>query len=232
MPSAAPKKPVRRAVKQIQTPIAPATGAAPAANDPSRHGLATVTIILLFLTVGCLAAATLVSEKMKTVEINAQTLAAQLDDSRAQNADLAEEVTNFKTLQALEKKVMAPAAVPADTVWDTYASPNLSLQYPDGYAVVKATAAFPALTIKGDKGRIEIFRMKDFPGGDRPLGFEDATVSQTDLDGFIPKEFKSAAPDPANPKIAPYNVWIYYGAGDDATKAVLDQAASTIKVVK
>jgi len=232
MPSAAPKKPVRRAVKQIQTPIAPATGAAAAANDPSRHGLATVTIILLFLTVGCLAAATLVSEKMKTVEINAQTLAAQLDDSRAQNADLAEEVTNFKTLQALEKKVMAPPVVPADIVWDTYASPNLALQYPDGYAVVKATNAFPVLSIKSDKGGMLIFRAKDISQSTLPDGIMGTAVlgSGFNDDGFSME--RTIIHSAIDPKVAPYNVWIYYGTGDDATKAVLDQAVGTIKVTK
>jgi hypothetical protein len=227
MPGDLAKKPVRRAVKKIQ----PATVPAPAA-DPSRHGLATVTLILLFLTIGCLAAATLMTEKTRAVMDYAQGIAAQLNDSQKQNADLVEQITNLRTLQALAKKVMAPPGVPADIVWDTYASKNLSLQYPDGYTVVKATAAFPVLTIKSDKGRIEIFRMKDFPGGDRPFGFDDATVSQADLDNYVPKEFESAAPNPANPKIDPYNVWVYYGTGDDATKAILDQAVDTINMVK
>jgi hypothetical protein len=231
MPSAMPKKPVKRTVKKIQTPIEPVIVAAPVVERPP-HGLATATLILIFLTIGCLAAATLMSVKIKSIAGYAQNLAVELNDSRAQNTDMAGQVADLKTLQTLAKKLIAPPAVPADLVWDTYASPNLSLQYPNGYTVVKATTAFPALTIQSEKGRIEIFRMKDFPGGDRPFGFEDTNVTQAELDQYIPKEFKLAAPEPADPKISPYSVWIYYGVGDEATKAILDQAVGTIKVVK
>ncbi len=230
MPSTLPKKYVRKTAKPAA--VEPAGAVLPAA-ERSHHGLAAVTIILLFLTVGCLAAATLISTKMKTVQIYAQTLAAQLGEAQQRNSDLTDQLTTIKTLQDLAKRVALPTSTPApaNVAWDTYASPNISLQYPDGYTVTKATSAFPALTIKSQQGRIEIFRMKDFPGGDRPFGFEDANVTQADLDNYIPKEFKTA-PNPADPKVAPYNVWVYYGTGDTATKALLDQAAATIKVVK
>jgi hypothetical protein len=162
----------------------------------------------------------------------AQALADRLTEAQKQNADLSGEVMDLKTLQALSKKAIAPLEVPVDIVWDTYSSPNLSLQYPDGYAVVKATNAFPALTIKSDAGRIEIFRAKDFPGGDRSFGLKDPIVTQSETDNNIPKEFKTAMTSPTDSKVQPYSVWIYYGAGDDATKAVLDQAAASIKVAK
>jgi hypothetical protein len=230
MPSTLPKKIVKRSVKQAAVPEVSAAAVLPV-KDQSHHGMAAVTIILLFLTVGCLAAATLISEKMKTVEVYAQTLAAQLGEAQQQNSDLTDQLTTVKTLQALAKKIAMPVTPPVDTIWDTYASPNISLQYPDGYAVIKATSAFPVLTIKSEQGRIEIFRMKDFPNGDRPFGFADANVTQADLDNYIPKEFKSA-PNPADPKIVPYSVWVYYGTGDEAAKAVLDQAVGTIKVAK
>jgi|GEM_PF-4165911 len=226
MPNVLPKKPTKRAVKQIQLPTPVLQ------KNHSHHGLATIAIILLFLTVGCLAAATLMSEKTSAVMTYAQNLAVRLAESQKQNADLVDQLTNFKTLQALAKKVMAPPAVPADMVWDAYASPNLTLQYPDGYAVVKATNAFPALTIKSDKGRIEIFRAKDFPGGDRVFGLKDPIVTQDEIDNNIPKEFKTASLAPENSKVQPYSVWIYYGTGDETTKAILDQAVGTIKVAK
>jgi hypothetical protein len=227
MASTLPKKAAKRAVKQDQTAVQPP----PALKTGTHHGLATVTLILLFLTIGCVAAAALMSEKTKTLVDYASSLATQLDRSQKQSADLTEEVANLKTLQILSKKVISPAVPPIDIVWKTYSSPNISIQYPDSYTVVKATSSFPALTIKSDKGRIEIFRMKDFPGGDRPFGFEDASVSQGELDNYIPKEFKSAA-NSTDSKVTPYSVWIFYGTGDEETKAVLDQAVSTIKVTK
>jgi len=230
MPSTLPKKYLKKPTKQAAASVDPPV-AALSVKEPAHHGLVAVTMILIFLTVGCLAAATLISAKMKTVQAYAQTLAAQLGDAQQRNSDLTDQLTTIKTLQALAKKVALPASVPSNTVWDTYASPNISLQYPDGYSVVKATAAFPVLAIKSDRGMIEIFRMKDFPGGDRPFGFADANVTQAELDNYIPKEFKSA-PNPADPKIVPYSVWVYYTAGDEAAKAVLDQAVASIKVVK
>jgi len=232
MPSTLPKKYLKKPAKQVVSPV-DLSGAPSSAKEQAHHGLAAVTIILLFLTVGCLAAATLISAKMKTVQAYAQTLAAQLGDAQQRNSDLTDQLTTIKTLQDLAKRVAVPASTPApaNIVWDTYASPNISLQYPDGYSVVKASSAFPALTIKSGQGRIEIFRMKDFPGGDRPFGFEDASGTQADLDNYVPKEFKTAS-NSADPKIAPYNVWIFYGTGDEATKALLDQAVASIKVTK
>ena len=239
MPSSLPKKSAKRAVKKTMSDV-PAVGSKEAARilemrtlpDHKRHGLATAVLILVFLTLGCLAAATLMSEKVNTVVGYAQGLAARLGAAQQQNADLRGQLADIKTMQELATKVMAPPVVPSSLVWNTYTSPNLSLQYPDGYTVVKATNSFPALTIKGDQGRIEIFRMKDFPGGDRSFGLANINVGQSDLDQNIPKEFKSAAPDPSVPNGQPYSVWVYYGTGDAATKAVLDQMVGSIKVVK
>lgn len=228
MPSEPLKNTVKKTVKKT-LPAAPAL-AAPGLS-PSHHGLAAITIILIFLAIGCLAAAMLMSQKIKTLSYYGQTVAASLAASQKKNAELSDDIMNIRTLQELAKMAAAPKTVPADIVWATYASPNISLQYPSDYTVVKATAAFPALTIKSPKGRIEIFRMKDFPGGDRPWGFEEE-ITREDFDNYVPHEFKTAAPDPANPKILPYNVWIYYNEGDEATKAVLDQTAASIKVVK
>lgn len=197
--------------------------------SPRHHGLAVGFLILLFLVVGCLSAAFLMSQKMKETFSVASLTYAQLAVSEKQKADLREQLDNLRTLRDLSNRI-APAVVPSDVTWETYASSNLSIQYPRGYEVVKASSSFPALTIKSDKGRIEIFRMKDFPNGDRPFGFEDADVSQAELDQYIPKEFKSAAA--ADPKAKPYSVWIYYGDGDETTKALLDQAVSSIKVLK
>jgi len=224
MPSAPLKKTVKR-----KSPVAPP--AAPVRHQ-THHGLIAIAVILIFLTIGCLAAALLMSEKTTAAVGYAQALADRLTEAQRQNADLSNEVMDFKTLQALSKKAIAPAQVPIDIVWDTYSSPNLSLQYPDGDAVVKATNAFPVLTIKSDKGRIEIFRAKDFPGGDRPFGLKDPIVTQNEIDNNIPKEFKTAMTSPTDSKVQPYSVWIYYNAGDAATKAVLDQAVGTIKVAK
>ena len=232
MPSAPLKKTVKRTAKKVQFVAAPVLPSAAPVTHRSHHGLIAIAVILIFLTIGCLAAALLMGEKTKAVTDYAQALADRLTEAQKQNADLSDEVMDFKTLQALSKKAIAPAQVPIDIVWDTYSSPNLSLQYPDGYAIVKATNAFPALTIKSDKGRVEIFRAKDFPGGDRSFGLKDPIVTQNEIDNNITKEFKTAMTSPTDSKVQPYSVWIYYSAGDDATTAVLDQAAGTIKVAK
>ena len=202
------------------------------AKNRSHHGLAAITVILVFLTAGCLAAVTLVSEKMKTVEVYAQDVAAQLGESQQRNSDLTDQLTTIKTLQALAKRAAMPAAAPpVDVVWATYSSSNITVQYPAGYIAVKATSAFPVLTLKGGNGRIEIFRMKDFPNGERPFGIKSADVTQADIDNYIPKELRSAT-NQADPKVVPYSVWVYYGSGDDAAKAVLDQAVASLKVTK
>lgn len=205
----------------------------PAAGK-KHHGLLIFCTILIFLVIGCLAAAFLMSEKLKSVLAYADDAAARLAASEQQKNDISEQLNNIKTLNSLAAKVTAPAASLSDVVWDTYSSANLSMQYPDGYTVVKATSGFPALTIKSDKGKIEIFREKDFPGGSRMLGFsgDDPRPPQAEIDEYIPKEFNSAPALSPDSKIQPYSVWVYYGTGDEATKAILDQAVSTIKVVK
>jgi hypothetical protein len=225
MPSTLPKKTVKRTVKQNQMAVQPL--ASPSVG--SHHGLATVTLILLFLTIGCVAATALMSQKTKSAVDYAGALATQLGHLQKQNADLSEELANLKTLQILSKKTIAPTVDFSDIVWKTYASPNISIQYPSDYTVVKATSDYPALSIKSDKGHIEIFRMKDW--GERPFGFQAADPSQHLIDIYIPKEYLSASSHD-NQKVEPYSVWVYYGAGDETTKAVLDQAVSTIKVIK
>jgi len=233
MPSAPSKKPVKGTAKKVQPVAAPVLPSAPPVRHRSHHGLLAIAIILVFLTVGCLAAALLMGEKTITITDYAQNLAARLNDSQKQNADLSDEVMNLKTLQELAKKVMAPPAVPADIVWDTYASPNLTLQYPDGYTVVKATAAFPALTIKSDKGSIEIFRMKDFPQGVRypACGGSAMSMSDAEIDVNCPKDILTTNIDYTNSSVFPYNVWVYHG-NDTQTKAVLDEIVASIKVIK
>jgi len=64
------------------------------------------------------------SEKTSAVMTYAQNLAVRLAESQKQNADLVDQLTNFKTLQALAKKVMAPPAVPADMVWTRMPRPT------------------------------------------------------------------------------------------------------------
>jgi hypothetical protein len=234
MPSTPLKKTVKRTVKKVQPVAAPVLPSAAPVTHRSHHGLIAIAVILIFLTIGCLAAALLMGEKTKAVTDYAQALADRLTEAQRQNADLSGEVTDLKTLQALSKKAIAPAQVPIDIVWDTYSSPNLSLQYPDGYTVVKATNAFPALTIKSDKGRIEIFRMKDFPSGvrDAGCGASATGMSDVEIDSNCPKDMLTTGVDYTNSNVFPYNLWLYYGNADTQTKAVLDEIVASIKVAK
>jgi hypothetical protein len=236
MPSDLPKKTVKKTVKKILPAASEPASALTPELSPSHHGLAAITIILIFLAIGCLAAAMLMSQKIKTLSYYGQTVAAQLTASEKKNADLSDNIMTIKTLQELAKKVAAPITVSGDIVWSTYASSNISLQYPSDYTAVKATADFPALTIKSDKGRIEIFRMKDFPRGVRYPAIGATAMGMggydAELDANNPKDVLATNIDYTNSSVFPYNIWVYYSDADTQTKAVLDEIVASIKVVK
>ncbi len=228
MPRSLPK---RSAKKKIAAPVAPAGRILE--MKPSRmgwhHGLALGTVILIVVAIGAIAAAVLEYRNLAPAVKYAQNASNRIDELSKQNSDLSQQLTDLRTVNQLAAK-----SPPADIVLDTYTSPNLSLQYPDGYTVVKATASFPALTIKSDKGRLEIFRMKDFPGGIRPAGCGATAMgmSDEDIDKYCPKDMLTTGIDDTNSKVFPYNVWLYYNYADQQTKAIFDQIVASIKVIK
>jgi len=227
MPSSLSPKPVRRVAKKSVPVSVPQ-------NEPQiktmpmakHHGLLVGNIILVFLVIGCLSAAFLMSEKMKTAVFFANDAAARLAASEKDKSELEEQLRNIKVLNNLANKITVPVASSSEIIWNTYESPNLLFKYPEGYTVTKEKS-IPFFTIKGEKGRIEIFRMKDF--GDRPFGFEDGDMTRAEFDQYVPQKMITT---PANQKVEPYNVWIFYGIDDSATKALLEEVVSSIKVIK
>lgn len=196
---------------------------------PSRigmhHGLTLGTIILVLVAVGSLAAVTLEYWKMNAAITSANDANSKLAKAMTQNDDLAQRLKAAETINALSVKNS-----PKEIVLKEYTSSNLSLNYPVDYTVEKATNNFPVLTIKSDKGRIEIFRMKDFFGGERTVvGSED---TEGDVDGSAPKEQLLVGTDLADSRIQPYNAWLYYETSDDEAKTALEKIAASVKVLR
>lgn len=93
----------------------------------------------------------------------------------------------------------------------TYTSDSYTFEYPFSFTIEEATESFPALTVRGDSGRVEIFKMSDF--GDRPFGFS-GEETQEELDIYVPKEqFETEG----------YSVWLFYDENSSGeVKAIAD----------
>lgn len=105
---------------------------------------------------------------------------------------------------------------------EVYASkyfPGLSFSLPTGYQVEDGTSSKWVAVKKGEVARLEIFRMQDF--GDRAFGFEGESVTQKEIDVYMPKE---------QLKKAGFDVWVYYEKGDVKTQAELAQIVDSIAV--
>ena len=190
---------------------------------PARQrGYPPFALILLFVAVAGITAAVLSFQKMSVAVAYADRAGAQLSDAKILASDLRTKVADLETLQTLAAKKQEPLAISPDQTWLEYSSKNIALQYPSGFTLQKATSAFPALTISGPEGKIEIFRMADF-GGKRPVG------SGNDV---LPKESLLVGTAPEDSRIQPYDAWLYYDAGDDAAKAELEAIAASVKALK
>lgn len=105
-----------------------------------------------------------------------------------------------------------------------YSTDSYSLRYSSDYKIVEPIVPFPALNIeKAGNKRLEVFKMTDFPGG-RPWGFT-GEETQEEIDSYVPRErLTVGVSDKA------YDVWLFYGAGDDQTKAELHAIFDSITV--
>jgi hypothetical protein len=201
----------------------------PAAQKPNGISFAAALILILF-SVGLLSVAALMAQKLRTMVLISQSALYNLKISEQKNLELTEQINSIRTLQDLAGRVAATAPDFSQQVWENYSSPNLTMQYPYGFETVKASSSFPGLTIKNNQGRIEIFRMKDFPGGERTLDFMNAETTSADFDNLVPKDFLTVPSE--SPAIAPYSVWVYYGNGDEQTKSLLLETVKSIKILK
>jgi ABC-type multidrug transport system fused ATPase/permease subunit len=228
MPRVPSKKPAKRRVKAVVS-AGRILEIRPVNENRLRPGVTPSLAVLLLVSIGSIAVAAFAFQKLAAVMGYADQTANQLATVRQEAADLKDRVANFETLRLLAAKTAVSttpeSALPANLVWLDYASKNISLQYPQGFTLLKATSVYPALVIKNDAGRIEIFRTKDFPGGTRPGGCV--------TDGYLTDQRELGKPSPVECRtVATYDVWIYYPSDDKVTKAILDQIASTIKVLR
>lgn len=151
-----------------------------------------------------------------------------------QNADLAIVSSQVDRLQKAVLKLQAAPKAPAApetkvidlSTWHDYVSADYSLKYPGYYTVEQPTASFKATVVRGNNGRVEVFKMKDF-GGDRPFGMEpeNTGVSQQEIDSYVPKQSVTATGTKGT-----YDVWLFYGKDDAAAKAEVEAIYRSIKV--
>jgi hypothetical protein len=193
-------------------------------KENGRDGMVFSSTVLLLVAAGCAVLTVLFYQKMNFASRLRDMAEARLAETEAKVNELSERINDLSALDSLRQ-------LEAAVIWKEYASPNLTLAYPAGYSVDKASASFPGLTIKNADSRIEIFRKKDFPGGERPLGLRAADASEAELDDYLPKTQTTTVLGPDS-RIQPYDVWIFYRTGDEAAKATLERVAASIKVLK
>lgn len=111
--------------------------------------------------------------------------------------------------------------------WNKYDGAKYGFQYPDGYTVKPVTSEYKVLTIfKGETKVLEVFKNSDFPGGDRPIGFEgEEPLTQKEADEIIPKETFDIMGD--NTK---YEVRLFYNNADPVMKSTVRLIANSIKL--
>ena len=118
----------------------------------------------------------------------------------------------------------APAPTPAQPGWTSFSNstiyPKVSVSFPPSYHVEDGTDIHALVIKKSPTARVEIFQMKDF-GGDRPLGFEDTTATQAEIDVYIPK---------LQINRHGYDVWYYYSNSDTASRDELLNIVDTMTV--
>ena len=95
---------------------------------------------------------------------------------------------------------------------------DISFDYPITYSVEPGSKSFPVTTVRGESGRIEIFKISDFE--DRPFGFTGGET-QEDIDQYVPKE---------DFQVNGYDVWLFYSEQDTETQQELQDIVESIKV--
>ncbi len=100
-----------------------------------------------------------------------------------------------------------------------YSSKYYTFQYPKSYSIEEPTESSRVLAIRGEKGRIEIFKMNDFSGeritGASSTGFEEFEYKYTPKMKYI---------------IEDYAIWIFYLAKDQETEEELNNIYNSFKL--
>ena len=92
----------------------------------------------------------------------------------------------------------------------SYSSDQYHFEYPSTYSIELSAQDTPVLTVRGEEGRIEIFKMEDFDGN-RIHGFSSSGLEEFEAQ-LVPKE-KLEKGD--------YTFWIFYLADDQDTSLEL-----------
>lgn len=100
----------------------------------------------------------------------------------------------------------------------TYSSADYSFQYPTSYSIKEPTLQSKVLIVRGDEGRIEIFKTSDF--GTRIHGFSSSGQEEYEAK-LVPKE---------KIKNGNYEIWLFYTITDEKTKKEVQKIAQSMKL--
>lgn len=110
----------------------------------------------------------------------------------------------------------------------THSFNQYTFQYPNTYLIEEPTESFPVLVVRGNKGRVEIFKNTDFNDPvskvivERTHGYSSSGLEKYEAN-YVPKE---------KYEIDDYDVWLFYQAGDEETKnEIQDIFMSIIKAI-
>jgi len=107
-----------------------------------------------------------------------------------------------------------------------YSSDKYSFKYPSTYLIKEANEFFPALTVKGNKGRIEIFNKNDFQDplslalGERAHDYSSSGLEEFEAE-YVPKN---------KYKKGEFGIWLFYKENDKTTKKELQDIFKSIKI--
>ena len=107
----------------------------------------------------------------------------------------------------------------------TYSSDKYTFEYPKTYSIEEPTESLPVLVVRGEKGRVEIFKNADFNDPvSKALGERSHEYSSSGIEEFeyqyVPKE---------KLKVNDYDIWIFYLEGDEQTKNELKNIVKSLK---
>ena len=101
----------------------------------------------------------------------------------------------------------------------TYSSDQYTLQYPKSYSIQEPTQSDPVLTLKGDKGRVEIFNKNDFDI-ERIHGYSSSGEEIYESE-YVPKE-KLNKDD--------FTIWLFYQQDDKQTRNECTNIYKSLKI--
>lgn len=99
----------------------------------------------------------------------------------------------------------------------SYSNDQYTIDYPEEYTIQEPSPDYDVLTIRGKKGRIEIFKAKDEI---RIHGYSSSGLEEYEAE-YVPKEKLSHDG---------YSIWLFYNKNDEDAQEELQEIADSFEI--